>query len=241
MTGHGLVVLALAALAAGTVLLVPVSRRSVSGVPGMSPAGYPRSVPGLLRAGWRAVRARVGTGHDGEELQVLDGLAAALEAGLPVPRALALALDRAGDGDGPWAELTRAAELGQALGPAWERTARRSRSRTLASVARAWRVASLTGAPLAGAIRVAAHTARERRRLERAVEVATAGARATVTVLTLLPVAGVGLAAGLGVPPGTLYGHPVAQASAGAGALLVLLGQIWSRRMVARVLHGVGR
>lgn len=107
-------------------------------------------------------------------------------------------------------------------------------------MARAWRVAALTGAPLARAVRVSAHVSRERRRLERAVQVATAGARATVTVLTLLPVAGVGLAAVLGVSPLVLYSHPVALASAGAGALLVVVGQLWSRRLVGRVLGGLG-
>lgn len=186
------------------------------------------------------------------ELQVLDGLAAALEAGLPVPRAVTLAVAGATPGSRPaadrregwpadgWDDLVRAAGDGQALAPAWQRLARRSGSPTLASVARAWRVAALTGAPLARAVRVSAHVSRERRRLERAVQVATAGARATVTVLTLLPVAGVGLAAVLGVSPLVLYSHPVALASAGAGALLVVVGQLWSRRLVGRVLGGLG-
>ena len=58
--------------------------------------------------------------------------------------------------------------------------------------------------------------------LERAVDVATAGARATAAVLGLLPLAGVGLAALLGVGPTRLYGSPAALASASAG--LVLLG-----------------
>lgn len=182
------------------------------------------------------------------ELQVLDGLAAALEAGLPVPQAVGLAVsqvdrspvrqDDTGFSVG-WDELTRAAGQGQALAPVWHRLARRTGSPTLHSVARAWRVAALTGAPLAGAIRVSAHASRERRRLERAVQVATAGARATVTVLTLLPLAGVGLAMVLGVPPTSLYSHPVALAGAGAGAALIVVGQAWSRRMVARVLHGL--
>lgn len=178
------------------------------------------------------------------ELQVLDGLSAALEAGLPVPQAVTLAVSRVqqpGVGDRPetgWDELARAASQGQALAPVWQRLARRSGSPTLSSVARAWRVATLTGAPLARAVRVSAHVSRERRRLERAVQVATAGARATVTVLTLLPLAGVGLAAVLGVSPTSLYAHPVALASAGAGVVLVLVGQVWSRRMVTRVLRG---
>lgn len=288
-----MVALVLGVLAGGAVLLWPGPKassrlRSEAGGPGRvgSPAGGGDEASGAGRGGgvatrwrtWRAGRgSRARAARLEAELQMLDGLAAALEAGLPVPRALALAVTRSrtgtvpaggpggsrpssrtrtarasrddratarstrarpGTAQGGWAELERAAAQGQALAPAWERTARSSGSATLACVARAWKVASVTGAPLAGAIRVAAHTARERRRLQRAVDVATAGARATVTVLTLLPLAGVGLAAVLGVPPTSLYGHPVAQASAGAGAVLVLVGQVWSRRMVAGVLRG---
>lgn len=192
------------------------------------------------------------------ELRVLDGLAAALEAGLPVPRAVSLAVSgltcsarpprrrrgrRPAQGErttlSGWDELARAADQGQALAPVWQRLARREGSQTLSSVARAWRVAALTGAPLARAVRVSAHVCRERRRLERAVQVATAGARATVTVLTLLPLAGVGLAAVLGVHPLTLYSHPLALLGAGAGALLTLVGQLWSRRLVHQVVRGV--
>jgi tight adherence protein B len=191
------------------------------------------------------------------ELRMLDGLAAALEAGLPVPRAVVLAVSGAASSARPsrrrrgrgrrgewartsgWDELARAAAQGQALAPVWQRLARREGSQTLSSVARAWRVAALTGAPLARAVRVSAHVCRERRRLERAVQVATAGARATVTVLTLLPLAGVGLAAVLGVPPLTLYSHPLALAGAGAGAVLTLVGQLWSRRLVSQVVRGV--
>ncbi|QFG67595.1 type II secretion system F family protein [Ornithinimicrobium pratense] len=205
-----------------------------------------------LREDARRLLSRLGVGRAERrrdaELQVLDGLAAALEAGLPVPQAVVLAVsqvdqrpDRQDDTGlaGGWNELARAAGQGQALAPVWHRLARRTASPTLHSVARAWRVAALTGAPLAGAIRVSAHASRERRRLERAVQVATAGARATVTVLTLLPLAGVGLAAVLGVPPTSLYSHPVALAGAGAGAVLVVVGQAWSRRMVGRVLHAL--
>lgn len=204
-----------------------------------------------VREDARALLRRAGVGR-GErrrdlELQVLDGLAAALEAGLAVPQAVVLAVspvDRGSDRQDDalsagWDELARAAREGQDLAPVWHRVARRTGSPTLRSVARAWRVATLTGAPLAGAIRVSAHASRERRRLERAVQVATAGARATVTVLTLLPLAGIGLAAVLGVSPADLYSHPVALTGAGAGIVLIAVGQAWSRRMVGRVLHAL--
>lgn len=223
--------------------------------PGGSPGGRPdgtlaRAQPVGLRARLGAVVTRArGTASlqrrtRAAELQVLDGLAATLEAGLPVARGVQLAVAEVAPDLRPhsaaaWAALGRAATEGQQLGPAWERLARHTRSPTLVPVARAWRVADLTGAPLAGALRVSAHAARERHRLGRAVEAAVAGPRATVTVLTLLPLAGVGLAAVLGVGPTRLYGDPVAQAAVGSGAVLLLLGQAWVRRLVAGVTKGM--
>lgn len=231
--------------------LAPGSRRGpADGAPGWGDVQESAPPRRSVREALRELAGRVGVGRTemarDRELQVLDGLAAALEAGLPVPQAVALAVSQvsqAPERHDPsaatgWDELARAASQGQALAPVWQRMARRSGSPTLSAVARAWRVAALTGAPLARAIRVSAHASRERRRLERAVQVATAGARATVSVLTLLPLAGVGLAAVLGVSPVSLYGHPLALASATAGAVLVLTGQLWSRRMVHRVLRG---
>ncbi|WP_162803060.1 type II secretion system F family protein [Ornithinimicrobium avium] len=174
-------------------------------------------------------------------MQLLDGLAAALEAGLSTEHALRVVLEPVGPAGslGPWSELSRAAREGQPLAPSWSRLARRTGSPTAASVARAWSVAASTGAPLAAAVRSSAHAARERHRLERAVEVATAGARATATVLGLLPLAGVGLAALLGIGPVALYGDALALASAGLGLLLLAGGHATVRRMVRGVLVGV--
>ncbi|WP_010148242.1 type II secretion system F family protein [Serinicoccus profundi] len=176
------------------------------------------------------------------ELEVVDTIAAALEGGLPVGRAVELALERtrpAVPGAGPdWGIVARAAQEGEPLAPAWERLARRSGTPTVAAVARSWQVAARSGAPLAEALRVSARTARERRRLEDAVQTASAGARATATVLTLLPLAGIGLAAMLGVHPAALYATPLAWACLGAGAALLLLGQVLVRRLIAQVLAG---
>ncbi|WP_134772332.1 type II secretion system F family protein [Ornithinimicrobium flavum] len=215
-----------------------------SGAPGSGRGrGHPRR--GVTARWVRAVSTALarwrGAGADRRarmaELQVLDGLAAALEAGLPVSRAVQLAVGGSDPG-GAWEQLAGAAAEGRQLGAAWTRLARQTGSPTLASVSRAWRVAELTGAPLAAALRVSAHAGRERARLTRALQVAVAGPRATVAVLTALPLAGVGLAAVLGVGPAALYGHPVAHASVGTGAVLLLAGQVWVRRLVATVLGG---
>lgn len=238
----GAVALVLGGAAALAVLVWPVQSRS--GRPGGGPAARRHVEPGR----WRTVRAglRLG-GRDGPtaaegEVLLLDGLAAALEAGLPTGRALQLALevspgvDTEGRG---WEDLRRAARHGHPLAPAWARLARQTGSPTIGSVARAWAVAARSGAPLASAVRTSAVAARERRRLERAVDVATAGARATAAVLGLLPLAGVGLAAVLGVAPSRLYGSPAALASASAGLVLLVLGQVVVRRMVAAVRDGI--
>ncbi|MFK5688631.1 type II secretion system F family protein [Ornithinimicrobium sp. LYQ92] len=178
--------------------------------------------------------------RDASVLAVLDDLSAGLEAGLPVPRAVSLALTHRpmhGPGHEAWSALDLASRDGQGLAPAWARLARATGSPAVGSVARAWRVAGLTGAPLSVALRVSATTARERLRLERAVSTATAGARATASVLTVLPLAGVLLAAVLGVGPATLYGSAPALASAGLGTLLLLAGQVLVRAVVGRVLR----
>lgn len=191
-----------------------------------------------LRRGRRDAAADL----DAQELEVVDTIAAALEGGLPMSRAVGLALERTRPvtpGVAPdWSIVARAAQDGEPLAPAWERLARRSGTPTVSAVSRSWQVAARSGAPLAEALRVSARTARERRRLEDAVETASAGARATATVLTLLPLAGIALAAVLGVHPAALYATPLAWACLAAGAALLLLGQVLVRRLIADVLRG---
>ena len=233
----------LGSLAAAAVLVWPsapaggrgarVGARAVAGRrAGGTALRLPRRVADRLCAGRAPAR------REAQELALLDGLAAALEAGLPTDRAVTVALESAaGPGDDAWRELARAAGEGQPLGAAWQRVARRTGSPTAATVARAWSVAASTGAPVAAAVRSAAGTARERRRLVGAVDVASAGARATASVLGLLPLAGVGLAALLGVGPTVLYSHPLPLASAGLGLVLLLLGHLLVRRLVGQVLR----
>ncbi|MGC5582783.1 type II secretion system F family protein [Ornithinimicrobium sp. W1679] len=199
-------------------------------------------VRSVVRRGLERVPA-VARGRAGaEEVLLLDGLAAALEAGLPTGRAVHLALGPAqprGGSARAWDELRRTADEGQPLAPVWARVARRTGSPTVAAVARAWTVAGATGAPLAAAVRTSAEAARERRRLHRAVEVATAGARATARVLALLPVAGLGMAALLGIGPRELYAHPLGAGAAVTGVVLLVGGHLLVGRMVARVVGRV--
>lgn len=191
---------------------------------------------------WGRLRDRFGGKEEqvAEELALLDSLAAALEAGLPTRQALVVCLRSGGARrTTAWDELERAAAEGLSLAPAWARVGRRTRSSSLAAVARAWTVAATTGAPLATAVRSSTAAARERRRLRQAVRTATAGAQATVWVLTLLPFAGVGMAFAIGVGPAVLFGSAVSLVSAGLGLCLLAAGHLIVRRLTRRVTRGL--
>lgn len=172
-----------------------------------------------------------------ELLPFLDALAAALRVGLPTADAV-----RSAGADAP-EELRRAvvrpvleaAAGGRPTAGAWQRCARELGSSHLHAVARAVALSEQLGAPLAEGVGAAAAGVRSRRRLEQRLAAATAGATATGTVLSALPVAGVALAALLGVPPTQLYGTAPAQASLVLGLVLLLVGRAGVRRMVSGV------
>src|SRR5690606_1718588 len=89
-------------------------------------------VPGASILSWlhRLRRRRAGRPTTGlEEVQVLDGLAAALEAVLPTESAVQVAVAPVASqraAAAAWSELERSAREGQPLGPAWQRVARRT-------------------------------------------------------------------------------------------------------------------
>lgn len=239
-----LAALAVAAWPGGRPEPVGPGREGGSPRPGVSRDRSARRVANRGRVVVAAVVQRLRRRRDRgfQEVHLLDALAAALEAGMPVDDALRLALGSAAEsGELPeaWSELRRSAALGLPLVPSWARVARRTGSPTVAAAGRAWAVATASGAPLAAAIRSSAHASRERHRLDRAVEITTAGARATATVLALLPAGGVGLAALMGIGPLRLYGTTPALICAGAGLSLLLVGHLVVRTMVNRVLAAV--
>ncbi|MEO7753288.1 MAG: type II secretion system F family protein [Terracoccus sp.] len=178
-----------------------------------------------LRAGLTPADAvRIATAVDRPELLDADGGPRDLR-GSPGARALSTALV-----DG----LSR----GVPLSDVWQRIAVRADSPDLAFVAAAWHLSESTGAPLAVAVERAAEALRQGRSRQRRVAVAVAGPRATVTVLTMLPLAGplFGLACGVG--PGELYlSTPMATMSLVAGLVLIAAGRLWCRRLVRRAVH----
>lgn len=184
------------------------------------------------RLGWSG-RAR--TRDSDLWLPVLDQLAASLRAGLPPTDALSLALTGA---SGPVrtavAVVLDAARDGRPCAPAWARVARSASSPEVELLARSWAVSEQLGAPLADAVVSTARALRSRRDLASRLETATAGARTTATILTLLPLAGVGLALLMGIGPTTLYGSVPAVVSLLGGLLLLIMGRVVVTGMISR-------
>lgn len=133
--------------------------------------------------------------------------------------------------------LLRASEHAEPASQVWTEWARHSGSAELTLVAAAWRLSETTGAPLASAVERAVRGLLDARTRRGKVAVAVAGPRATVTVLTLLPLTGPLFGLACGVDPASLYlGSPMATASAAVGLLLVWTGRVWCSRMVRRAV-----
>ncbi len=198
-----------------------------------------RSDPADLLRGW-AQRRRASTSTDGV-LAVLEGFAPALEAGLPPAVAAGLAGEALGPGLDPIARqlvanLSEAGEHGVPLAPVWRACGVETGSADIGFVAAAWQLSELTGAPLADAVQRAVASLRDARERTRRVQVAVAGPRATVVVLTVLPLTGPAFGLACGVPPAELYlGTPLSAAAAIGGILLMLVGRFWCGRLIASV------
>lgn len=188
----------------------------------------------------RRRRARLGgEPFEAALLALLDAVAAALRAGLPPVRALELgAVTLPTDAPPELLDLVEAvvdtSRDGLAVAPVWRNVAAAGRSAVLHTVAAAWGLSESTGCPLAEAVERAAAELRSALATRRKVRAAVAGPQATVTVLTVLPLAGplFGLASGVG--PGELYGNPIALACLIAGLALLWVGRRWCRRLVRR-------
>lgn len=171
-------------------------------------------------------------------LALLDAAGPALQAGLTPAAAVRLAVTSAHGL--PAVELRRfverledAAGAGLPASEAWVELATRSGSGPVAFVAGAWRLSEVTGAPLAEAVERAAEALRDARARQRRVAVAVAGPRATVFVLTALPLTGPLFGLACGLSPLELYlGSSLATLSVGAGVMLVVVGRLWCRRLV---------
>ena len=104
----------------------------------------------------------------------------------------------------------------------------------LALLARAWRLSEGVGAAASRTTEGAAAALRARTAAQARARAALAGPRASMRVLTALPLAGPVAGLALGLSPTSLYGSAAARASALVGVLLALAGWLWARRLVGR-------
>jgi len=242
--------LAVGFLAAMGFLLWPerFGRHRLAILPGSTPSV---AVPSSAR-GWawdRACYRRPGRRRAGlrttDLLALLEAIAPALEAGMSPASALRIAADARSvpghpDSLGALAgAMASAAADGALLGPLWREAAESDGSAELLILAQAWSLTEDLGAPLAQAVRTTAGLLEARIAHERRLAAAVAGARATVNLLTVLPIGGPLMAMVLGIGPGELYaGSRLTQGSLVLGLCLAGLGRWWVRGMVRAVARG---
>ena len=107
----------------------------------------------------------------------------------------------------------------------------------LAFLAAAWQLTDEFGVAAAPAARASAAVLRERAASDDRRTVLAAGPRASMWLLTLLPLCGPLVAVVLGLPVGDVYGSPPALAAATVGLGLTALGWFWSRTVLRRALR----
>ena len=235
----------LAALAVLVWPASPVAPRHPAAGRGRPPQSHaahlrPRGRP--TRGLWCGLTARAGTRLGvGDLADLVETLVPQLRAGVGVPTAVAITAEAVGDRDGLSAlaqELAAAARDGDPLAGVWARHRQSSALPEVAFLARAWALSEQSGVPLADALSTVAAVLRSRQAAQRALQAATAGARASMSVLTLLPLVGPAIGLLFGLSPVDLYGRsPAATVSLVTGVVLGGLGWAWSRAILRRALR----
>ena len=131
--------------------------------------------------------------------------------------------------------LGLAAQRGEALAPVWFAYAEALRSDDLRLVAAAWSLCDTLGSPLAPTVATVSDVVRRRRSVRQRIAAALAGPRATMRVLTALPLSGPFVAIAVGVSPGDLYTEAAGAMSLAVGLAVLLLGRLWAGRMIRAV------
>lgn len=113
-------------------------------------------------------------------------------------------------------------------------------ARTWSELAACFDIAEASGCPLADVLTRFAAQLEAEDDADAARGTALAGPKATVALLTWLPVLGLGLGAALGVDPlAVLLGTPLGLAALAAGAGLTVAGRVWSAKLVAAAAAAV--
>lgn len=131
--------------------------------------------------------------------------------------------------------LGLAAQRGEAIAPVWSAYAEALRSDDLRLVAAAWSLCETLGSPLAPTVATVSDVVRRRRSVRQRIAAVVAGPRATMGVLTALPLAGPFVAIAVGVSPGDLYTEPAGAMSLAVGLAVLLIGRLWAGRMIRAV------
>ena len=213
---------------------------------GPTGAGRIASSSGPLARWWAA---RSAASREDDVLRLIESVGSALSAGLaPADALVAVAESRSASAgrrrtvtaiDEALPALVLRARTGEHLAPAWRDFADASGSPQVLLLARAWALSEVSGAPLAAAAQTAARLLREDRDRRRSTAGAVAGARTTMTILTILPLGGPPLAMIMGLDLGRLYlSSPAVWACLVLGAVLVLLGRFWVDRRVVAATRG---
>lgn len=172
---------------------------------------------------------------------LLDAIAAALDAGLPVGAALQCAgevTELRGPGSAAGL-IVEAGRRGDVQPEVWDDLAVMlgdpGAVEVVRGVAQVWRICELTGSPMADALRSAAATARGHSDRVGRLAVATAGPRATIRLLTVLPLLGpAGVLMVWSAGPVPFGVATMAAGSMGAGLVLLLVGHRWADRIMTR-------
>ncbi|CAN7201060.1 type II secretion system F family protein [Knoellia sp. LjRoot47] len=104
-------------------------------------------------------------------------------------------------------------------------------------LAAAWQLTDEFGIAAAPAARTSADVLRERAAADDRRTVLAAGPRASMWLLTVLPLSGPMVTVLLGLPVTDVYGGPAPLVAAAVGCLLTGVGWLWSRRLVRRALR----
>jgi tight adherence protein B len=195
-----------------------------------------RLSPARLRHG----RSRGEGAVDGAAFaELIELVVPALRAGATEAAAVEMAAGAVGRGSlGALAdELARTARSGGSVAAVWATVARSERRAEIGFVARAWALSEEVGVPLSVALAVAARSLRAREAAASGLSAATAGARASMVLLALLPASGpvIGLLFGLG--PADLYGTSAGSLCVTVGVALAGAGWLWSRAILRRALR----